>query len=132
MGERERERIRSLSLERGRSRRLCLSLERSRRLSFEWSLFRSPDLSRLLSRDLSRRLSFDLSLLRSFDPSRLLSLDESRGFLYGSGEGSRLRVAPDSIAGFLGARSLDAFLGFSVRDLLLERRPDAIEGSLLA
>jgi hypothetical protein len=143
MGERDRRpsldfsrRRRSRSLERERSRRLCLSLERSRflflspslscersrRLSFERSLLLSPDLSRLFSRDLSRRLSLDPSLLRSVEPSRFFSRDEPRDFLYGSGDGSRLRSA-------LGSPSFGTLSDFLSLDRLLDRRPDAIDGS---
>lgn len=150
IGERERRpsldlSFRRRSLERERSRRLCLSLERSRflclspplslscersrRLSFERSFFLSPDLSCLLSRDLSRRLSLERSFLRSLEPSRLLSLDESRGFLYGSGDCSRLRTALGSVAASFGSSSLDRCLGFLSLDLLRDGRPDAIEGS---
>jgi hypothetical protein len=147
MGERDRRpssdlSLRRRSLERERSRRLCLSFERSRffslsvslsrersrRLSLERCFLLSPDLSRLLSRDPSRRLSFDRSLLRSLDPSRFFSLDESRGFLYGSGDASRLRKRPGSI----GASFAPWSLGHFSLDLLLDRRVRAIEGSLLA
>jgi hypothetical protein len=149
MGERER-RVsldfspRRLSREVERCRRLCLSLERSRlrsfsplsrersrRLSLEPSLFLSPDLSRLLSRDLSRRLSFDPFLLRSLsrDPWRLLSLDDSRGFLYGSGDGSRLRSTPASTDTSFGLRSLETSLGLRSRETSRDlRSPETFRG----
>lgn len=146
----ERERLPSLdlsrrrrSLDRERSRRPCLSVERSRflflspslswersrLLSLERSLFLSPDLSRLLSRDRSRRLSLDRSFLRSLDPSRFFSLEEPRGFLYGSGDRSRLRTALGSTVVAFGSRAFGTSSGFLSLDRLLERRPDAIEGS---
>ena len=147
IGERERRpsldlSLRRRSLERERSRRLCLSLERSRflclspslsrersrRLSLERCFFMSPDLSRFLSRD----LSLDRSFLRSLEPSRFLSLDESRSFLYGSGDCSRLRTAMGSVVASFGSPSLGTFLGFLSLDLLLDRGPDAIEGSFPA
>jgi hypothetical protein len=128
-----------------RSRRLCLSLsrwrflslapslslswERSRLLSLERSRFLSPDLPRFLSRDVSRRLSLDRSFRRSLEASRFLSLDEPRDFLYGSGDCSPLRRALGSTVVSFGSRAFGTFSGFLSLDLLLDRRPDAIEGS---
>jgi len=58
-------------------------------------------------------------------------LDEARGFLYGSGDGSRLLTAPGSTVASLASASLDSIRGFLSLDLLLDRRPDATEGSFL-
>ncbi|OSS46291.1 hypothetical protein B5807_08361 [Epicoccum nigrum] len=156
--ERERERSRLLCL----CFSLCLSLscERSRsrsrlRLpSVRWSRVRSPcfptERSRLLlSRDPSRRLflSLEPSLRRSLDVSRLLSRDRlrsrdsSRRFLYGSGDPSRpgllevaaaVAVAVAAGEASLGLRSLERSLCLLSRDLLLDLRREATEGSLLA
>ena len=146
--ERERSRLLCLSRDRSRLRSLSasLSFERSRRLSFDRSRFLSTDLSLLLlSFDRSRRLSLERSLCWSLDLSRLRSRASSRGFLYGSGDPSRPRLLALAAAGLLalaageaslGLRSLERSLGFRSRscsrDLLLDRRRDVTEGSLLA
>jgi hypothetical protein len=133
--ERERSRLLCLSLERSRLRSLStsLSLERSRRLSLERSLVLPVDLSLLLSFDLSRCLSLERSLRRSFDLSRFASWEASLGRLYGSGDLPRPRLlALAAGEASLGLRSLERSLGFRSRDLLLDRRAGAIEGSFLA
>lgn len=127
---RDRSRLRSLST--------SLSLERSRRLSLDLSRFFSTDRSLLLlSFDPSRRLSLERSLWRSLGRSSFPSRELSRSFRYGSGEPSRPRLfEPAAGEASLGFRSLERSLersrGFFSRDLLLDRRRDETEGSLLA
>jgi hypothetical protein len=136
----ERSRLRLPSALRSRVRSPCLSFstERSR-------LLLSLDPSRRLSLSLSLSLSLEPSLRRSFDVSRLLSRDRlrsrdsSRRLRYGSGEPSRPRLLEVAVAVAVaagepsfGRRSLERSLCLLSRDLLLDLRREATEGSLLA
>lgn len=132
----ERERSRLLCLPRDRSRLWSLSptlsLERSRRLSLERCLLSTDRSLLLLSFDLSRRLSFERSRRCSFNPSRRLSREASWGLLYGSGDPFRPRLLDLDAEGLApGLRSFEGSLGRLSGDLLLERRLEETEASLL-